>query len=104
MQKNANFVVNFFGENILKNRNIGPWLGEFSLVGRLLTFGNVMKIKEVAQICVLLSLKAKVMHLFWQNTSWATFWAIFSQTHLGPMLWFFKYFRRKIQQKNCVFD
>jgi hypothetical protein len=30
---------------------------------------------------------------------WATFGATLSQTHLGPMLWFFKYFRRKIQQK-----
>jgi hypothetical protein len=26
------------------------------------------------------------MHQFWQNMVWATFWAIFSQTHLAALM------------------
>jgi hypothetical protein len=34
--KNANFFADFFGENILKNHNIGPRMTEFSPIVQLL--------------------------------------------------------------------
>jgi hypothetical protein len=39
------------------------------------------------------------VYKFLQTTGWATFWAIFSQTHQGPMLGFFKFSPKKIAKK-----
>jgi hypothetical protein len=45
------------------------------------------------------------MHKFWQKTSWDTFWAIFSQTHLVtlPATEFFSsFFRRQISMHRTI--
>jgi hypothetical protein len=40
--KNANIFTKFFGENNLKNHNIGPRLGEgFRLLGTIVYFGQI---------------------------------------------------------------
>jgi hypothetical protein len=41
-----------------------------------------MKITEIAHIFGLLFATVKVMRSFFTKMLWATFWAIFSQTHL----------------------
>jgi hypothetical protein len=41
--------------------------------------------------------------VFLPKIDWGTMWAIFSQIHQGPMLWFFKYFRRNKLRKNWRF-
>jgi hypothetical protein len=38
-----------------------------------------------------------------RNLRWNSSCATFSQPHLGPMLWFFKYFRRKFLQTKLSF-
>jgi hypothetical protein len=43
-----------------------------------------------------------VLLTFYKKWVGLQFWAIFSQTHLGPMLWFFKYFRRKKIAKMAI--
>jgi hypothetical protein len=50
--------------------------------------------KEVHILGYFFSRKSCVLTL--TKTGWVTFWAIFSPTHLGPVLLFFKYFRKKI--------
>jgi hypothetical protein len=56
-------------------------LGEFSPIGRVFLLGSFL-ITDVAHIFELLLSTVKVMHSFGPKTGWATFWAIFSQTHL----------------------
>jgi hypothetical protein len=48
----------------------------------LLTLGSFMKTTETSQIYGLLFSMVNAMHKFIQTIYWATFWAIFSQTHL----------------------
>jgi hypothetical protein len=43
LSQKRQFFAKFFGENILKNHNIGPRLGEFSPVGWLFTLGSFLK-------------------------------------------------------------
>jgi hypothetical protein len=45
-----------------------------------------LKIAEMAQIFGLLCSTVNVTYHFGQNLSWATFWAIFSQTHLATLV------------------
>jgi hypothetical protein len=61
-------------------------LGEFSPFGRLFTLGRFLKVARVAQIVWEFLSTAQVMHTFLQEMGWATFWAIFSQTHLVTLL------------------
>jgi hypothetical protein len=58
-------------------------LGEFSpIYWAIVYFGHFFKITELAHILGQLFPHGKSYVLFWQKISLATFWAIFSQTHL----------------------
>jgi hypothetical protein len=77
-------------------------LGEFSPLWRIFSLGVFWKIRKLRKFIDYFFPKVSVLYLFWQKTSWDTFWATFSQTHLGhpvpnqssedvgPMLWFGK--------------
>jgi ascorbate-specific PTS system EIIC-type component UlaA len=54
-------------------------------VGKLFSLAG-LSITEVAQIFGLLLSTEKVENGFWQKMDWATFWAIFSQTHQATLL------------------
>jgi hypothetical protein len=57
-------------------------LGEFWPIGRLFTLGSFLKIAELAHMCGQLFFHEKMCIYFDQKcVCWATFWAIFSQTH-----------------------
>jgi hypothetical protein len=60
--------------------------GEFSPNESLFTLGSFMKITEIAQFLGLLFSTVKVVQKFGQKMCWATFWAIFSRTHLATLL------------------
>jgi hypothetical protein len=80
--KNAIFCWNF-RRKYFKNHNIGPRvtrLGDFSPVGRLFTLGRFLKILEVNS-----TFSTKNVLIF-TKMGWATFWAIFSPTHLVALL------------------
>jgi hypothetical protein len=51
-------------------------------MGNCFSLGSFLKTAKVAQFCGLLFSAVKVMYSFWQKMAWATFWAIFSPTHL----------------------
>jgi hypothetical protein len=57
-----------------------------SPIGLLLTFESFWLVIEAARILEPLASAVKVMHSFCQKMGWATFWAIFSQTHLATLL------------------
>jgi hypothetical protein len=57
----------------------GDQMGRFSPFGRLFTLASFLKIKEVAQIFVLV---CKLCINFDKKMGWATFWEIFLQTDL----------------------
>jgi hypothetical protein len=61
-------------------------LGELSPIGWLFTWGSFLQIIEIAQIIGLLISTVKVTFKLWLKTAWATFWAIFSQTHLVTLI------------------
>jgi hypothetical protein len=61
-------------------------LGEFSPNGLLFTLGSYLKITEVAHIFWLLYSMVKFKRKVGPKIVWATFWAIFSQTHLVTLL------------------
>jgi hypothetical protein len=62
-------------------------LGEFLPKGRLFTLGIFIKITEVAQNCGLLFFFSLLDYtLILTKKVLATFWAIFSQTHLVTQL------------------
>jgi hypothetical protein len=48
----------------------------------LLTLASFFENAQVALNLGLLFSTAQVAYQFWQSRGWATFWAIFSQTHL----------------------
>jgi hypothetical protein len=79
-------------------------LSEFSPTGWLFTLGSFLKITNVAEMLGYFFPQLRWCITFVKN--WIklpqTFWAIFSQTLQGPMLWFLKYFRRKKLRKNGV--
>jgi hypothetical protein len=49
--------------------------------------GSFFRITEEGEMFWLLFASVKFLHLFGQNMGWATFWAIFSQTHLVTLLY-----------------
>jgi hypothetical protein len=69
-------------QSMLTNWNRATRLGEFSHIGRLFTLDSVLKITKVAQFWGILFPRYQLCINFEQKMGWATFWAIFSQTHL----------------------
>jgi hypothetical protein len=61
----------------------------YRLLGKFLPWCSYFEnCKSFPNFRMLFSKSVKVMHQLWQNISWATFWAIFSQTHLVPLVGF----------------
>jgi hypothetical protein len=74
-------------------------LGEFSPVGLLFTFHNFFNFRSNTQSLATFS-TVQVMHYFWQNTSWATFWANFFTNSSGhPVPDVFVPFRKRRLEK-----
>jgi hypothetical protein len=48
--------------------------------------GSFLEIVEVVKLSGVLFSMLKVLCSVWQKMGWATFWAIFSQTHLVTLL------------------
>jgi hypothetical protein len=61
-------------------------LGELSPIGRLFSLGYFLNIAEVAQICKLRLSSEKATNYTRPKLALATFWAIFSQTHLVTLV------------------
>jgi hypothetical protein len=61
-------------------------LGEFSAIGRLFSLGSSFENYRSRQYFWATFSMVKVLYKFWQKMSWATFWAILSQTHLATLL------------------
>jgi hypothetical protein len=66
----------------MKVRNRVTSLGEFSLIGRLFSLRTFFKTAEVVLIFELLFSTVKIIVILTKKMGWATFWSIFSQTHL----------------------
>jgi hypothetical protein len=60
----------------------GDQIGRIFAHWAIVFFGQLLKITEVAQIFDALLFKGERYKLILRKTGWATFWAIFSQTHL----------------------
>jgi hypothetical protein len=57
-------------------------VGESSPIGRLFSLGSFLKAIEVSKVEAPFIHEKKLCTNFDKKNSWATFWAMFSQTHL----------------------
>jgi hypothetical protein len=90
--KNANFFCWIFWRKYFKNHNIGPRLGEISPIRRLLTLGSFFENHKSSPHFWSFFSVVNVVYQFWQNTGWATFWAIFPTNLSGHPGIFSPYF------------
>jgi hypothetical protein len=115
--KNDNIFAHFLGENLLKIITSVPGILPFlpNLVKKIrlsasgtqetkilkgrsdLSYGNLSYFRRanVAAVFCISKVWLSVISMFWNETRY--------KCDQGPMLWFLKYFRRKIQHKSCRF-